>query len=239
MTTPLSTFLQAILSEARSAFLEEATPVEGAPEFDCALSARDHFEEKFMGNLSKRLGVLSPLASDTPLPPAKRAKVVKPKAKKPDAAVDALADKVGELAIGAGAAPPAKANMAKVSPACKKALKTRAAEFDSVVNQDTENELLVYLNGLTVAEFKAKKKAEEHVPDFYAWLRAKDKGPTETIRTGCVPVEFKGKNYYVDAEGQVYVGEGKQDDAGQWTSYKGIGVVGVNDFADMELPEDA
>lgn len=143
-----------------------------------------------------------------PVPePAKEKKPRKPKADKP--------------AEGA--------NLAKIDPTWRKHLKNADKEHA----KELEPELLKYLNGLSKEEFDGKK-AEEHVTDFVA-SRKPDDGKVEAELT---VVEFNGKEYYVNPETKrVYEGEGECDADGNWTSYKGVGYVGMAAFAEMKLEE--
>lgn len=121
------------------------------------------------------------------------------------------------------------ANLAKIDPTWRKHLKNADKEHA----KELEPELLKYLNGLSKEEFDAKK-AEEHVADFVA-SRKPDDGKVEAELT---VVEFNGKEYYVNPETKrVYEGEGECDAEGNWTSYKGVGYVGMAAFAEMKLEE--
>ena len=121
------------------------------------------------------------------------------------------------------------ANLAKIDPTWRKHLKNADKEHA----KELEPELLKYLNGLSKEEFDAKK-AEEHVAEFVA-SRKPDDGKVEADLT---VVEFNGKEYYVNPETKrVYEGEGECDAEGNWTSYKGVGYVGMAAFAEMKLEE--
>ena len=123
------------------------------------------------------------------------------------------------------------ANLAKIDPTWRKHIKS----VDKAFPKERESELLAYLNGLTKEEFDAKK-AEEHVADFIAsGAKAADDGKVEADL--CV-VEFNGKEYFVNPETKrVYEGEGECDAEGNWTSYKGVGYVGMAAFAEMKMEE--
>ncbi len=121
------------------------------------------------------------------------------------------------------------ANLAKIDPTWRKHLKNADKEHA----KELEPELLKYLNGLSKEEFDGKK-AEQHVADFVA-SRKPDDGKVEAELT---VVEFNGKEYYVNPETKrVYEGEGECDADGNWTSYKGVGYVGMAAFAEMKLEE--
>jgi len=133
--------------------------------------------------------------------------------------------------------PSADSNLAKVDPTWKKHLKTAAKAQGKDANKEMETALLAHLNGLSKEEFNAKK-AEEHVSAFLT--APTTAGKDEKEPTDLEIVEFNGKDYYVNAETKrVYEGEGEFDeDTGAWTSYKGVGYVGMAAFAEMKLAED-
>lgn len=121
------------------------------------------------------------------------------------------------------------ANLAKIDPTWRKFIRN----VDKSFSKELEPELLKYLNGLSKEEFAAKK-GEEHVAEFVA-SRKPDDGKVEAELT---VVEFNGKEYYVNPETKrVYEGEGECDAEGNWTSYKGVGYVGMAAFAEMKLEE--
>lgn len=148
------------------------------------------------------------------------------------------------LAAKAGDAPAAAkkaedANLAKVDPTWRKHLKTGAKAQKVEVTKEMEAALLTHLNGLTKEEFNAKK-AEEHVSTFLGRSNAAAAPAEETkMPTNLTVVEFEGKEYFVNEETKrVYVGEGEEDpETGGWTHYEPIGYVGMEPFADMEIPE--
>lgn len=126
--------------------------------------------------------------------------------------------------------PAEDANLQKIDPTWKKHLK----HADKDHAKELEPELLKYLNALSKEDFNAKK-AEEHVADFIASRVAKavDDGKVEADLD---VVEFNGKEYYVNPETKrVYEGEGTCDEDGNWTSYKGVGYVGMAAFAEMKM----
>lgn len=129
--------------------------------------------------------------------------------------------------------PAADANLAKIDPTWRKHLKN--ADKDHA--KELEPELLTYLNALSKDDFNAKK-AEEHIADFVASRKPKA-AEAETdgkVEADLDVVEFNGKEYYVNPETKrVYEGEGECDVDGNWTSYKGVGYVGMAAFADMKL----
>lgn len=129
--------------------------------------------------------------------------------------------------------PATDANLAKIDPTWRKHLKNADKEHA----KELEPELLTYLNGLSKDDFNAKK-AEEHIADFVASRKPKAAEPESDgkVEADLDVVEFNGKEYYVNPETKrVYEGEGECDADGNWTSYKGVGYVGMAAFADMKL----
>jgi len=127
----------------------------------------------------------------------------------------------------------ADANLAKIDPTWRKHLKNADKEHA----KELEPELLTYLNALSKEDFNAKK-AEEHIADFVAARKPKAAEPESDgkVEADLDVVEFNGKEYYVNPETKrVYEGEGECDADGNWTSYKGVGYVGMAAFADMKL----
>ena len=124
------------------------------------------------------------------------------------------------------AAVPENANLAKIDPTWRKHLKAADKEHA----KELEPQLLEYVNSLTNEDFHAKT-TEAHVADFVA-SRSDGKVEAEVV-----PVEFEGKNYYINPESKkVYEGEGVYDEATQqWTNYKRVGVVGMAAFAEMKM----
>jgi hypothetical protein len=121
---------------------------------------------------------------------------------------------------------PENANLAKIDPTWRKHLKAADKEHA----KELEPQLLEYVNSLTNEDFHAKT-TEAHVADFVA-SRSDGKVEAEVV-----PVEFEGKNYYINPESKkVYEGEGVYDEATQqWTNYKRVGVVGMAAFAEMKM----
>lgn len=125
------------------------------------------------------------------------------------------------------------ANLAKIDPTWRKHLKNADKEHA----KELEPELLKYLNALSKEEFDGKK-AEEHVTAFLAARVAPKTADDDKVEADLAVVEFNGKDYYVNPETKrVYEGEGECDADGNWTSYKGIGYVGMAAFAEMKMEE--
>ena len=121
---------------------------------------------------------------------------------------------------------PENANLAKIDPTWRKHLKAADKEHA----KELEPELLKYVNSLSNEDFHAKT-TEAHVADFVA-SRSDGKVEAEVV-----PVEFEGKDYFVNPETKrVYEGEGVYDEATQlWTNYKPVGTVGMAAFTHMTL----
>ena len=241
MSTFQAKFIQIVLSEVEAALLAAATPAEGAPTFDTAEAARDHYVAVVMADLSRRLGVAPQAPAAAPAAAKKRKTSPKPEA------VDALSTKLGELTVGAGAGPvakpkkgkatPVEVNLAKIDPTWRKYLKSVGKTHGAVISKDTEASLLSYLNALSKEDFNARK-AEEHIATFLEKEVASAAGAPEIFNTRLVKVEFEGKEYYVDPEdNRVYQGEGGTKADGSWAVYTGVGYVGApGAFAEMEVP---
>jgi hypothetical protein len=124
------------------------------------------------------------------------------------------------------AAVPENANLAKIDPTWRKHLKAADKEHA----KELEPQLLEYVNSLTNEEFHAKT-TEAHVADFVA-SRSDGKVEAEVV-----PVEFEGKNYFVNPEtNRVYEGEGVYNESTQeWTNMKPVGYVGMAAFAEMKM----
>ena len=150
-------------------------------------------------------------AKEVPALPASPKKAKKPKAEKPAA----------------------DANLPKIDPTWRKALK----EADKEHAKELEPALLAYVNALSNVAFN-DKGAKEHVADFLA-SRAPTETPASDAASGAIPtdlqvVEFNGKEYYVNPETKrVY--EGVLNEAGELTVTRAVGYVGMMEFADMSL----
>ena len=231
---------------------------EGAP---TAEEARDEFIRALLAELFPEDPAMPVLPQQTEPPKPteepetgkkKRAAAAKAKreAKKQDVSPPVLETAGSNAAAGAGGSaepePPKEkkprkpkaekpaegANLAKIDPTWRKHLKNADKEHA----KELEPELLKYLNGLSKEEFDSKK-AEEHVAAFVASRAAKPEDDGK-VEADLVVVEFNGKEYFVNPETKrVYEGEGECDAEGNWTSYKGVGYVGMAAFAEMKLEE--
>jgi hypothetical protein len=128
--------------------------------------------------------------------------------------------------------PAEDANLQKIDPTWRKHLKK--ADKDGA--KESEPLLLAYLNAMTKEEFNATK-AEDHVAAFVASRATPPAKETGTVEAGLQIVEFEGKEYFVNPETKrVYEGEGVYNEATcEWSSYKGVGYVGMGAFETMEV----
>jgi hypothetical protein len=117
-------------------------------------------------------------------------------------------------------------NMEKLTPTHDKLFKKVAADLKIEPAADAKKKFLAQVNALDNKDFNAKK-LEEHMKAFFA------PPPAETKDEECTEVEFKGKTYWVNADGTVYETEVQEDGT---EIDKTVGKVGMAYFADMEVP---
>jgi hypothetical protein len=117
-------------------------------------------------------------------------------------------------------------NMEKLTPTHDKLFKKVAADLKVEPAADAKKKFLAQVNALDNKDFNAKK-LEEHMKAFFA------PPPPETKEDECTEVEYKGKTYWVNADGTVYETE-VQEDGSEIDVKKGN--VGMAYFADMEMP---
>jgi len=117
-------------------------------------------------------------------------------------------------------------NMEKLTPTHDKLFKKVAADLKVEVAADAKKKFLAQVNALDNKDFNAKK-LEEHMKAFFT------PPPPETKEMECTEVEYKGKTYWVNADGTVYETE-VQEDGSEIDVKKGN--VGMAYFADMEMP---
>ena len=101
-----------------------------------------------------------------------------------------------------------------------------AAESKVELTDEHKKQFLAHINELDNTEYNTKK-LETWMSEFFA-----PKEEPKTAEVGMFPVEYKGKEYLVDMEGNVYeptTGDGVVD--------KRVGKVGLAYFADMQMPE--
>lgn len=183
--------------------------------------AKAAMKAKKAANAAKKAETPVPIV---PVPVEAPAPVVAPVVVAPVVAAPAAPAK--EKKPRAKKAVPENANLAKIDPTWRKHLKAADKEHA----KELEPELLKYVNSLSNEEFHAKT-TEAHVTDFVA-SRSDGKVEAEVV-----PVEFEGKDYFVNPETKrVYEGEGVYDEATQlWTNYKPVGTVGMAAFAEMKM----
>ena len=116
--------------------------------------------------------------------------------------------------------------MEKLTPTHDKLFKKVAADLNVEMAADAKKKFLAAVNALDNKDFNAKK-LEEHMKEFFT-----PKAP-ETKEEECSPVDYKGKSYWVNADGTVYETE-IQEDGSEIDRVKGK--VGMAYFADMEMP---
>ena len=232
--------------------VSEENPLLNHPDAKTANESRDQFIQLLMNELFPEAEVESthitvpvvPVEAPTPTkkrgPMTEEAKAAM-KAKKaanaaakavpvPEPAAEPAAEPVEapakEKKPRAKKAVPENANLAKIDPTWRKHLKAADKEHA----KELEPELLKYVNSLSNEDFHAKT-TEAHVADFVA-SRSDGKVEAEVV-----PVEFEGKDYFVNPETKrVYEGEGVYDEATQlWTNYKPVGTVGMAAFTHMTL----
>ena len=134
--------------------------------------------------------------------------------------------KPAEPKKAAPAKPKFVGNMEKLTPTHDKLFKKVAADLNVELAADAKKKFLAQVNALDNKDFNAKK-LEEHMKAFFA------PAPPETKEEECDPVEYKGKSYWVSANGTVYETEVQED--GEEIDKK-VGMVGMAYFADMEMP---
>lgn len=125
---------------------------------------------------------------------------------------------------------PAKAkfvgNLEKLNPTQEKLWKKVAAEAKVELTDDHKKQFLAHINELDNTEYNTKK-LETWMSEFFA--------PKEEPKTADVEmfeVSYKGKDYLVDLEGNVY-----EETSGDGLVEKKVGKVGLAYFKDMEMPE--
>ena len=145
---------------------------------------------------------------------------------KAKADAEAKAAEATEPKKAAPAKPKFVGNMEKLTPTHDKLFKKVAADLKVEMAADAKKKFLAQVNALDNKDFNAKK-LEEHMKAFFA------PPPPETKEDECTSVEYKGKSYWVNADGTVYETEIQEDGS---EIDKTVGKVGMAYFADMEMP---
>jgi hypothetical protein len=155
------------------------------------------------------------------------AKAAKEAEKAAAKATKASPKKAAEVVLPASPKP--EANLAKVDPTWRKALK----EADKDHAKELEPELLKFLNAMSKDDFHGKT-AREHVAAFLASRRP---AAEPTPQVDLEVVEFNGQDYYVNPETKrVY--EGVMSEDGELKITRPVGYVGMADFKDMTLDDE-
>lgn len=150
---------------------------------------------------------------------------------KPKDAVAEVTEKLAEMAVApkkAPAKPKFVGNLEKMNATHEKVWKKVAAEQKVELTDELKKQFLAQINALDNTVYNAKK-LEVHMTEF---LAPKDEEmKTEPMEMD--PVEYKGKEYWVNKEGVVYETQ-KQEDGSEVD--KKVGRVGQLYFSDMEMP---
>ena len=117
-------------------------------------------------------------------------------------------------------------NLEKLNPTQDKLWKKVAAESKVELTDDHKKRFLAHINELDNTEYNTKK-LETWMSEFFA---PKEEPKTADVEMFEVP--YKGKDYLVDADGNVY-----EETSGEGLVEKKIGKVGLAYFKDMEMPE--
>ena len=165
----------------------------------------------------------------------KEAKAAAAKAEKDAKAAEAKAEKEAKAAAAkaAKAAEPKVAktkfvgNLEKLNATQEKTWKKLAAESKIEITDDHKKRFLAQLNDMDKTEYNSKK-LEVWMTEFFTPKEPEVKTKEEEM----IAVEYKGKEYWVNSEGDVYeTVPGTDVD-------KNVGKVGMAYFADMEMPTE-
>jgi hypothetical protein len=130
----------------------------------------------------------------------------------------------------------ASVNLEKLTPSQSKVLVTTATDLFATTGKekDEKEKFLVYVNGLSKADFDAKK-LPAHMKDFYKPPAPKVEEPVEEEEEECTDVVFKGKTYVVGlVTKRVWVDE--LDKKGEVVAIHQVGMLGMAEFAKMKIP---
>jgi capsule polysaccharide export protein KpsE/RkpR len=152
----------------------------------------------------------------------------------PDAMVEEVTEKMAAMSVDpppkkkAPAKPKFVGNLEKMNATHEKLWKKVAAEKKVELNDDLKKQFLAQINALDNTVYNAKK-LEVHMNEFFTPKEPElKKEPIEMF-----PVDFKGKEYYVSADGRVW--ETKTLEDGSEVEVK-VGNVGMLAFSEMEMP---
>ena len=164
---------------------------------------------------------------------AKETKAAKPKAAKAKASAEPVAEPVVPEPVAEPKATKPKVakakfvgNLEKLNPTQDKLWKKVAAESKVELTDDHKKRFLAHINELDNTEYNTKK-LETWMSEFFA-----PKEEPKTEEKEMFMVEYKGKEYLVDADENVY-----EDTSGDGIVEKKVGKVGMAYFKDMQMPE--
>jgi hypothetical protein len=156
----------------------------------------------------------------------KEAKAAAAKAEKEAKAAEAKAAKAAEPKTKAVKAK-FVGNLEKLNPTQDKLWKKVAADSKVELTDDHKKRFLAHINELDNTEYNTKK-LETWMSEFFA-----PKQEPKTAEVAMFPVEYKGKDYLVDDDGNVY-----EETSGDGVVEKKVGKVGMAHFKDMEMPTE-
>jgi colicin import membrane protein len=164
---------------------------------------------------------------------AKAAKAAEPKTKAAKAKAEKEA-KAAEAKAAKAAEPKTKAakakfvgNLEKLNPTQDKLWKKVAADSKVELTDDHKKRFLAHINELDNTEYNTKK-LETWMTEFFA-----PKQEPKTADVAMFEVSYKGKEYLVDDDGNVY-----EQTSGDGVVEKKVGKVGMAHFKDMEMPTE-
>lgn len=240
--------------------VDDLYPEDGyiALEDDPRGSLRVHLDERFLSRvrveIAKGLGLKEateavgfkqeaevPVAAPVEEVKEVKVKVVKPKltkeqkeAEKAAKAVEEVTEKMAAMVVEPPpkkkAPPKAKfvGNLEKMNATHEKLWKKVAAEKKVELNDDLKKQFLAQINALDNTVYNAKK-LEVHMTEFFT--PKEKKATTEPMEMD--PVDYKGKEYFVSADGRVWETI-KQVDGSEVEKH--VGRVGQLYFSEMEMP---
>ena len=166
----------------------------------------------------------------------KEAKAAAAKAEKEAKAAEAKAEKeakAAEAKAAKAAEPKTKVvkakfvgNLEKLNPTQDKLWKKVAADSKVELTDDHKKRFLAHINELDNTEYNTKK-LETWMTEFFAPKEPK------TADVAMFEVSYKGKEYLVDDDGNVY-----EQTSGDGVVEKKVGKVGMAHFKDMEMPTE-
>ena len=156
----------------------------------------------------------------------KEAEKAAAKAEKEAKAAEAKAAKAAEPKTKAAKAK-FVGNLEKLNPTQDKLWKKVAADSKVELTDDHKKRFLAHINELDNTEYNTKK-LETWMTEFFA-----PKQEPKTADVAMFEVSYKGKEYLVDDDGNVY-----EQTSGDGVVEKKVGKVGMAHFKDMEMPTE-